>query len=84
MTQVSGVIGAFLIAIGGVFVTLSFGDVMVTAFRYSSTGYGLNAGNILTIFMGFLLFGLGLWFIVQSGKPQTSQNQSVQQPMHQQ
>ncbi len=83
MTQASGIIGAFLIAVGGLFVTLSFGDVMVAA-RYSSTGHGLNAGNILTIFIGFLLFGLGLWFIVQSGKHETSPIQSVQQPLPQQ
>jgi hypothetical protein len=81
MTKASGVIGAFLIAIGGVLVTLSTGEVIAVAFRYSSLAYGLNMGVIFVDFAGFLLFGLGLWFIVLSGKHETSTTQSVQQPL---
>jgi hypothetical protein len=69
-----GVIGALLLAVGGVMITLSTCQLLENTFNYSGL-FGYNAsvtqGSIVVDFVGFLLIGLGLWFIVQSGKHET-------------
>jgi hypothetical protein len=69
MNPAIGVLGAFLIAIGGVFVSLSLGDFI------RSTG-PLNFGDVIASFLGFLLFGVGLWLIVLSGREEPKQKSS--------
>ena len=63
MKALIGLIGVLLIAFGGLMVSLSLG-----MFIRTST---INLGNVIVNLSGFLLLGLGLWLIVQSGKNET-------------
>jgi hypothetical protein len=82
-----GIIGALLLAVGGVMITLSTCQLLLNTFNYSGL-FGFNTsvtlGSMFVDFTGFFVLGLGLWFIVQSGKHETSPTQSVQQPLPQQ
>jgi len=67
MKALIGLIGVLLIAFGGLMVSLSLGAFI----RISST---IDFGNVIGNFTGFLLLGLGLWLIIQSGSGETRQS----------
>ena len=69
-----GLGGAFLLGVGG---TLLFYSLYVLLWDT----FHSNLSNPLLVmlflsFIGFLIFGIGLRLIVQSGKPETKQNPS--------
>jgi hypothetical protein len=69
-----GVGGAIVLAVGG---TILFYSLYV--FLWDSFHNVLSMPIFETLvytFIGFLILGLGLWFIVQSRKPETKQNPS--------
>ena len=69
-----GLGGAFLLGVGG---TILFYSLYVLLWD----GFHDNLSNPLLVilflsFLGFLIFGIGLWLIVQSGKPDSKQTPS--------
>jgi hypothetical protein len=70
-----GLGGAFLLAVGG---TILFYSLYV--FLWDSFHNVLSMPvfeTSLYTFIGFLIFGIGLWQIVKAGKPETKQNPSL-------
>jgi hypothetical protein len=63
MTPQMGLLGVFLLALGGLMVSFSLGGFIRSAYN--------DVGNAVGNFSGFILFGLGLWLIVQSGRQET-------------
>ena len=70
-----GLLGVVFLAIGGATLSLDLTNIML--------GVGYNLGRDTAMiqsailgFVGFLLFGLGLWVIVLSGKTDTKQTPS--------
>lgn len=65
-----GLFGAFVFAFGGAILS----DVLYELFNPNGTTT-VSEGPIDIIgFIGFLFVGIGLWLIVQSGKPEREHN----------
>jgi tetrahydromethanopterin S-methyltransferase subunit D len=65
MTSLTGILGAFVMAIGGAFVFYFLYNLTTDYFQTSTVP------DFLVEFLGFISFfflGLGLWIIVQDGK----------------
>lgn len=74
MNSLMGLLGAFLLAIGG---AIGF-EALDTLFFEQATGF-FGPSSHASDFLGFIAFlsiGVGLWLIVLSGKPETKQNPS--------
>ena len=70
-----GVVGAFVFAFGGAILFEGLYQL------FNINNYGASEFGLAFIgFMGFLFVGLGLWLIVQSGKPEMNQNTSHDTP----
>jgi hypothetical protein len=69
-----GAVGALILAVGGTILFYSLYVLLWDAF-HNSLSMPLLAILFLS-FIGFLILGVGLWYIVQSGKPETKQNPS--------
>jgi ABC-type Mn2+/Zn2+ transport system permease subunit len=76
--EYKGLLGALLLAIGGTILFLLY--YVFFQMGYSHVYYpGIPAIDpvlIIFSFLGFFVFGIGLWLIVQSGKAETRQNPS--------
>lgn len=73
-----GLLGAFVLAIGG---AILFEALYVLLQTYSGQYGSPNMGSPSLPsdafgFIGFLFVGIGLWLIVQSGKPETKKTPS--------
>jgi hypothetical protein len=68
-----GLFGAFLLAIGGTIIFLLY--YVFFQMGYSHVYYpaypAIDPVFIIFSFLGFFVFGLGLWLIVLSGKAET-------------
>jgi hypothetical protein len=73
-----GLLGAFVLAIGGGILFEALFDLLqVNSGRYGSPSMGSPSfGSDAMGFTGFLFLGIGLWLIVQSGKSETKQTPS--------
>ena len=69
MNSDNGLLGVLLFGLGATMVFLCFAATQ-TFDKYTPVRPDL----IIVSFIGFIMVGLGLWLIVQSGKPETKQN----------
>jgi hypothetical protein len=73
-----GLLGALLLAFGGTILFLLY--YIFFQLGYSHVYYpaipSLDPVFVIFSFIGFFVFGLGLWLIVQSGKTETKYNPS--------
>jgi len=65
-----GLIGVLLFALGGAFFAYVLVRMLFDGGR-ALTRFDFMVGFMAGGFVSFLLFGLGLWFIIQDGKPET-------------
>jgi hypothetical protein len=65
-----GLVGAFLLGVGGTILFSLLYNIITTS-TLASERYGLLPIQIIVIFsfLGFLATGIGLWLIAESGKP---------------
>jgi hypothetical protein len=79
MNSQVGVVGVFVLAIGGAILFEALYSLLeVYSGRYGTSSIGVPPFDILG-FIGFLFVGFGLLLIVQSGKPEMKENVQVSQ-----
>jgi membrane-bound metal-dependent hydrolase YbcI (DUF457 family) len=73
-----GLGGALLIGIGGTILFVLYYEFMSNVYSHVFAGTTFDPVIIVIIFsfLGFMILGLGLGLIVQSGKPKPHQNPS--------
>jgi tetrahydromethanopterin S-methyltransferase subunit D len=71
MNPVTGLLGAFVFAIGGAIVFYQLTNVLGRNYTYSQT-----SGNFVAFLVGFLFIGLVLWLIALTARPDIKQNPS--------
>jgi len=64
MNSSIGIVGAFLLAIGGALL------IGILTISYVNRDFYVS-GIVFSSFISFLAIGIGLWLIVLSGKPET-------------
>lgn len=69
--SIKGLVGALVFAIGGAILFASLFEFG----RYVSGRTGMLSAQSFAVFgfFGFLILGIGLWLIVQDGKPELKQ-----------